>query len=310
MPSVSVCIPTYNGAAYVEQAIRSVLDQSFTDFELWVVDDASTDDTANIVQSIHDPRLKLAQNPARLGLVGNWNRGLELARGEFVSLFHQDDVMRPGNLARKIAALQNSPTVGFAFSDVQRIDAGGAVLADHWFYPPPFAGTSTLTGADCLAALMGGDNFIACPSVVARRACFERMGSFNPHLPFTADLEMWLRFCLFYDVAYIETPLVQYRWHPGNETHRFSETEQWAQAYAARQSVFQQAAAHTWPDYPQTVRQTFQQDSFIRALSHIRHGRFAAGGWYFKFGAAVQPGLLSASQSLVQAVRMLFHKKE
>ena len=110
---VSVCIPSHNGADFLPQAIESVLAQTFTDFELVVVDDSSDDASVAIARSFDDPRLRLHANPARLGLVGNWNRCVELARGEYIYLFHQDDVMEPDNLARKSSFLDEHPSAGF-----------------------------------------------------------------------------------------------------------------------------------------------------------------------------------------------------
>ena len=111
--AVSVCLPTYNGAAYIETALRSILHQTYQDFELLVVDDGSTDATLDIVRSFSDPRIRLHRNPERLGIPANWNRCLELAGGAFVCLFHQDDAMLPENLERKVQLLSADETVGF-----------------------------------------------------------------------------------------------------------------------------------------------------------------------------------------------------
>ena len=119
--SVSVCLPTYNGANYIEEALRSILNQTYQDFELLIVDDGSTDATLDIVQSFSDPRIQLHRNPARLGIPANWNRCLELAGGAFVCVFHQDDVMLPENLERKVHLLSTDETVGFVHSGVETL---------------------------------------------------------------------------------------------------------------------------------------------------------------------------------------------
>src|SRR5688572_15476095 len=102
-PRVTVAVPTYNGQAFIEEAIASVLAQVFDDFELVVVDDGSDDATLAIVSRFHDPRLRVEAHPVRLGLVENWNRCLAAATGDYVTIFHQDDVMAPHNLASKVA---------------------------------------------------------------------------------------------------------------------------------------------------------------------------------------------------------------
>jgi glycosyltransferase involved in cell wall biosynthesis len=88
-PKVSVCIPVYNCEAYLANTIRSVLAQSLTDFELVIIDNASTDRTAEIISGFEDPRLRSLRNEKNLGMMGNWNRCLEEARGEFINCFRQ-----------------------------------------------------------------------------------------------------------------------------------------------------------------------------------------------------------------------------
>ena len=100
-------IPTYNHATYLRESIQSVLDQTFPDFELIIVDDASVDDTPEIVQSFGDKRIRCYRNLKNIGQTPNWNRCLELARGEYITIFHDDDVMLPENLSMKVKAFEN-----------------------------------------------------------------------------------------------------------------------------------------------------------------------------------------------------------
>src|SRR5262245_38069219 len=135
-PMVSVCIPTYNGSAFVAEAIRSVLDQSLSDLELIVVDDASTDTTVEVAGSFADQRLRLVTSRVNRGLVGNWNRCVELAGGRYLCIFHQDDVMLPDNLAAKAKLLEANPRVGFVHSNVLQVGPRGELLAGSWSPPP------------------------------------------------------------------------------------------------------------------------------------------------------------------------------
>ena len=102
-PVLSICVPTYNGQAYLAEALESILQQTYASFEVIVVDDGSTDKTLEIVQAFAaaDVRLRVYQNPQQRGIPGNWNECVRLARGQYVCVFHQDDVMLPNNLARK-----------------------------------------------------------------------------------------------------------------------------------------------------------------------------------------------------------------
>lgn len=219
MTRVSVCIPTYNGATYIAAALRSVLGQTFTDFELIVCDDASADDTLQVVETFRDDRLRVVRNPVRLGLVGNWNRCLELASGEYIALFHQDDVMRPDNLADKVAMLDANPGVGLVYSDIGRIDETGQVIGGHYIEQP--TSTTIMPGSRLFAMAAATGNPVACPAVVVRAACYRGLGGFDARLPFAVDLEMWLRIASRYDIGYIARPLVAHRVHATQETGRF-----------------------------------------------------------------------------------------
>ena len=106
-PTVSVCIPAYNAARFIGEAIGSVLAQTCRDFELVVVDDASADDTVDVVRRFSDPRLRLLRNARNLGLAGNWNRATSEARGRYVKLLCQDDLLRPDCLADQVAVLDH-----------------------------------------------------------------------------------------------------------------------------------------------------------------------------------------------------------
>ena len=105
-PRVSVCIPSYKGAATIGEAIQSVLGQTFRDFELIVVDDASPDDTMAVVRAFGDPRLRCFVNPTNLGPQANWNRCLELAQGRYIKLLPHDDLLHPECLQQQVRVLK------------------------------------------------------------------------------------------------------------------------------------------------------------------------------------------------------------
>ena len=112
MSRVTVLMPTYNVAPWVDQAIQSVLNQTYNDFELLVVDDASTDDTLVHVRAINDPRIRIAAFPDNVGLADNLNRGLDLIDTEFVARMDGDDIAEPDWLATGVEVLDNHPEVG------------------------------------------------------------------------------------------------------------------------------------------------------------------------------------------------------
>jgi len=240
-PRVSVCIPTYNGLKYLGEAIQSVLKQSFTHFELIVVDDDSAENPQSLVESFHDPRIRFFRNEVRQGLVGNWNRCLEQARGEYVNLFHQDDLMQPDNLRRKVEALDRHPSAGFVYSDVRVLEADLSVRHERWFTPTEPNADALFPGQEFFRKLIAGENLICCPGVMVRRACFENLGRFDAQLPYTTDWEMWLRISLHHDAAYLSAPLLDYRVHDSNETHRFKGLREFEQTLRAKTIALERA---------------------------------------------------------------------
>ena len=218
--AVSICLPTYNGADYIEEALRSILNQTYQDFELLVVDDGSTDATLDIVQSFADPRIQVYRNPERLGIPANWNRCLELAGGEFVCIFHQDDVMLPENLERKIHLLSADEMVGFVHSAVETLveESAPSSFAD-WIEDT--TEDTVWDGPEYFRTLLFKGNRVCAPSVMARRRVLLEQGGFDQDLGFACDYAMWLRLCLTYRVGFLARPLVRYRWHGGNASHAY-----------------------------------------------------------------------------------------
>ena len=216
---VSVCIPTYNGAVFLAEAIKSVLDQSLSDFELLIVDDCSTDATLEIARSFTDSRIRIHRNEERLGIPGNWNRCLSLAQGEYISLFHQDDVMLPENLARKVETLASDPTISLVHSAVEFL------VEDSTLSPPAnWLDDATedlvIDGRVYFRKLLLG-NLICAPAVMARRKTLLDLGGFDETLGFTPDYAMWLKLCVEGRVAFLSQPLLLYRWHGKNASHAY-----------------------------------------------------------------------------------------
>jgi len=218
--AVSVCLPTYNGAEYIEAALRSILHQTYQDFELLVVDDGSTDATLDIVRSFSDPRIRVHRNPERLGIPANWNRCLELAGGAFVCLFHQDDAMLPENLERKVQVLSADETVGFVHSGVETLveESAPGAFAD-WIEDA--TEDTVWDGPEYFRTLLLNGNRVCAPTVLARRRALLEQGGFDRDLGFACDYAMWLRLCLRYRVGFLARPLVRYRWHGGNASHAY-----------------------------------------------------------------------------------------
>lgn len=213
-PPVSVCIPAYNAAGYIGDAIESVLGQAFKDFELIVVDNNSSDGTASIVSRYNDPRLFYVKNPGTVPMAENWNKCISLASGKYIVLLHADDAILPGSLGSHLKAMEGDAQVGYAYSASRIIDEESNIISDSI----PFTKSHVKEGSDQFLKHIIG-NYIYCPSIMVRRECYERVGSFNKELKYFVDWDMWLRIELGrYKVAYIPEVLASYRVHKGSIT--------------------------------------------------------------------------------------------
>lgn len=121
-PKVTVLMPVYDGARYLKQAINSILAQTYTNFELLIIDDASTDDSNRIIQSFKDERIRLVTHKTNHNLTKTLNEGLNLAVGKYIARMDQDDVSLPTRLAKQVTFLDNNSEVGIVGTDVQIID--------------------------------------------------------------------------------------------------------------------------------------------------------------------------------------------
>ena len=125
VPRLSVILPVYNGSAFLAEAMESVLNQTFRDFELLVIDDASTDGSAAVAEQFGDPRVRVIRQEANRRLPATLNHGLDLARGEWVARMDADDICHPQRFARQVAFLEAHPDHGVVGSWSEDIDEYG-----------------------------------------------------------------------------------------------------------------------------------------------------------------------------------------
>lgn len=239
MVNISICIPTFNGARFIESAIKSVLNQTYEDFTLVVVDDFSTDNTFEIINCIHDQRLHRFRNQTRKGLVGNWNECIKQSDSEFIQILHQDDLMDETYLENTIWHMRQNPEVGFLFSNMDLIDENNLVIGSHWnskILPPT---NQYLKGEELFDRLLNNGNWIPCSSVMAKRKCFQEWGLFNDKLTYTPDYEMWLRLSLHTDAFFMNTPKIKIRRHSDQVSHSYAGLKEEAEeCWKAIQIVF------------------------------------------------------------------------
>ncbi len=193
-PIVSVCIPTYRGAEVLGATLESVLQQTFQDFELLVIDDQSPDDTAAVVASYADPRIRYHRNPVNLGPEGNWNRCLELAQGRYFKLLPHDDLLMPDCLESQVAALDGDvdQQIALVFGFRRIIGPTGRVIATRGRL---LARPGCLDGPALVRrCVRSGGNLIGEPgNGLFRRALAEQVGRYDASHPYVVDLDWWFR---------------------------------------------------------------------------------------------------------------------
>jgi glycosyltransferase involved in cell wall biosynthesis len=218
MARVSICIPTFNYAEFLRDALDSALSQTFTDLEIVVVDNASTDDTPLIVEEYRrrDPRVRSVRNPENVGAQRNLNRCIEVATGEYVNILCSDDLLEPHAIERLAAALDARRDVVIA--------GGGRVVVDRDLRRPmnvlAFAREAvTLAGPDAIRSCLMRGNRIGEPSAVLLRRR-EAARGFDTSYRQLIDLEMWFHMLQRGAFAYVPEPLCWFRQHSGSESSR------------------------------------------------------------------------------------------
>jgi glycosyltransferase involved in cell wall biosynthesis len=208
MPDVSVVIPTHNRRRLLGQAVRSALSQIGVEVEVVVVDDGSSDGTADAVASLGDGRVRLLRHPRPLGVAVARDAGAGVARGPWVALLDDDDLWAPDKLKRQLEAA-SAAGAGWAYAGVVEVNVDGRLLG----------GGSPPSPEELLAGLRQRNLMPAGSSnVVVRSDVFSESGGFDPRLRHLADWDLWLRLAGLGAPACVPAPLVAYRLHRGQAT--------------------------------------------------------------------------------------------
>jgi glycosyltransferase involved in cell wall biosynthesis len=217
MVTVSVVVPTYNMSRYLEECLRSVLGQSFRDYEIIVVDDGSTDDTGAVVAKF-DGRVRYQRQENR-GVAEALNTGIAMAKGEYVALLAADDALGPESLAARVWVLDRNPNAGMVSGSAMMINAAGE---EQWSHRPVRGEGATHQPSEAALRLLLSGNTVICSTVMVRRSVLERVGGFRQESMPGEDWEMWLRIAAVSDVVHLSTPLARVRMHSGSLTAKFT----------------------------------------------------------------------------------------
>ncbi len=210
MPQVSILLPVHNGERYLAVAIRSLLCQTFPDFELLVLDDDSSDGSRAIAESFGDPRIRIEINPQRLGLARTLDRGLEIAKAPLIARQDADDISRPDRLERQVGYLAHHPSIELLGAQATVIGEGGEVLRT---LSHPLGHNGIRWGQ------LFDNSFVHSSVMFSRDAILKRFGGYDGRFRFAEDFELWSRVVAGTRVANVPQRLVEYRIHTGAMSH-------------------------------------------------------------------------------------------
>lgn len=213
MPKVSVIIPAYNAMAYLPETITSLLQQTFSDFEVIIINDGSFDNIEEWFSQIKDPRARLITQK-NLGLSAARNTGISQAQGKYIAFLDADDLWHSTKLEKQVEVLDTQQDIGLVYCWTALIDEN-----------------SKPTGRIFKSYAQGNvweslteNNLIRCGSVpMVRHQCFQTCGGFDININAAQDWDMWLRIAASYSFALIKEPLVYYRQHPNNKSKVYTQ---------------------------------------------------------------------------------------
>jgi glycosyltransferase involved in cell wall biosynthesis len=289
VPTFSVCIPVYNGAEYLGEAIESVLAQTFDDFELLICDDASTDATPELVAAFRDPRIRNLKFEQNLGQSGNFNRCIEHARGDLWTLLSADDRFLSDFLERASGALAQHPDAGFFVAAYDRIDEGGNHVGEKRAWPAE----RVVEPGGFLEELLQGSHFMTL-GLVVRRTRLARVGPFRTDVRWGHDWDWVLRLVAQEGGIYSPVPVAEYREHDASGT---AEALQAGTNGAAELRILREALRRGPVTVPRRVERHALRAFAIRQLYFagvaIDSGSGSAGLKNLRYGVAASPWIVT-----------------
>ena len=203
-PKVTVLMPVYNGEKYLREAIDSILNQTFTDFEFLIINDGSTDSSVEIINSYDDSRIRLIHNEKNLKLVASLNKGMDLARGKYIARMDCDDISLPDRIEKQVIFMDENPDIVVTGTWVENIDINGDFIN---IVKPPVGGD--------MESLYWRPSPLIHPSVMMQKNIIEKY-KYDLAFMHAEDYELWLRISKKYKIDNIPEVLLKYRIHNCN----------------------------------------------------------------------------------------------
>ncbi|MGL5805174.1 MAG: glycosyltransferase family 2 protein [Xenococcaceae cyanobacterium] len=282
MPKVSIVLPAYNAMAYLPKAYQSALGQTFTDYEILIINDGSSDNIEEWVAKTTDPRVKYIPQKNQ-GAAGARNTGIYHAKGDYVAFLDADDLWESTKLEKQVRCLDENPEVGLVDTWITLIDREGN--SKGWVHASSAEG-------QIWSEIIQEPTIICGSSPMIRRECFEKVGVFDPNLRYAGDWDLWIRIASRYCFAVVKEPLVRYRLHPQNTSKNCR-----GMARDCR-TVIDRAFASATPELMSLKDKTFGQiNSYIAGIA-IDRGNYKEAMYFRSQAIVYNPKLRFSKQDL------------
>lgn len=288
VPLVSVVIASYNHAPFVQDSLRSVLEQGIENLEVLVTDDGSMDGTAERVAELADPRIQLKVFAQNRGACAAMNDAIRRSRGRYIAVLNSDDRFLPGKLQRQLDYLERHPRVGAVFGWPTFIDERGLPFSDASHKDQVVFHVGNRSRQQWLRHFFDQGNALCHPTAMLRREVYRDCGLYDPRLAQVPDLDQWIRVCMKYDIHIMDEPLTAFRIRDAQQNASAARPEvvrrdAWERAYILRhylqlpgrelKLIFPELAAQpgSWPE---------RLAQHALSLSMPFFQRFALDAWF------------------------------
>ena len=201
-PRITVLMSVYNDEKYLKKSMDTILNQTFTDFEFVIINDGSTDTTLEVLKKYTDPRVKIISNTQQIGLSKSLNKGLQVAKGEYIARQDSNDISSPKRLEKQVAYLEARTEYGLVGTWTYKIDAENNIIDKEMFF----------TEHDDIVMTLLTENHFVHSSIMFRKDCIDKLGGYNEELKYAQDYDLWLRISEYYKVANISEFLQYWRY--------------------------------------------------------------------------------------------------
>lgn len=293
MSSVDVIVPCYRYGKFLRQCVESVLTQEGVNVRVLVIDDASPDDTADVIAALmkEDPRVSCVRHETNRGHISTYNEGIEWASADYMMILSADDYLLPGALGRAAALMNSNPEVGLTIGRAIELQENGSQKSTENSLGLNEKYRHAVVSGIEFIKLSGTRNIVSTPTAVVRTLLHKELGGYRQELPHSGDMELWLRFAATSSVGVLWDLQAVYRRHPNNMSLSYTRLPDLLQRKAAL-DIFFETSGGSIPNANRIKRTVFQSlacESISAASSAFNHGEFAVAERLTSLAVKVSP---------------------